>query len=162
MNNFYKLLTACKDGQKSYQGVRFLIRRFNAKDYEEVHALWTNSPGVGLRYPDDSKEGIEKFIMRNPNTSFIALEDGKIVGTALCGQDGRRGYLYHVCVEEGNRRRSIGRQLIEEVIKALKAEGIVKIGLVCYSENEKGKQFWRSLGWEHREDLDYYTVCIDN
>jgi ribosomal protein S18 acetylase RimI-like enzyme len=142
--------------------VWFLIRRFNTKDYDNVVALWTNSPGVGLRFPDDSKEGIEKFIKRNPNTSFVVEENGKIVGTALCGQDGRRGYLYHVCVEEGYRRRSIGRLLIEAVIKSLKEEGIVKIGLVCFSENEKGKQFWRNLGWEHRKDLDYYTISIDN
>lgn len=142
--------------------MRFLIRRFNRKDYEEVHALWTNSQGVGLRYPDDSKEGIDKFIKRNPNTSFVAVENGKIVGTALCGHDGRRGYLYHVCVEEGNRRRSIGRLLIDEVTKALREEGIVKIGLVCYSENQKGKQFWRSLGWERREDLDYFNISIDS
>ena len=61
------------------------------EDFEEVHNLWMTIKGFGIRTIDDSKEGVEVFIKRNPTTSIVAEADGKIVGTILCGHDGRRG-----------------------------------------------------------------------
>ena len=139
-----------------------MIRHFTIKDYDEVYALWNRTPGVGLRSLDDSREGIERFILKNPNTNFVAVESGKLIGVTLSGHDGRRGYIYHTCVEEESRRRSIGRQLINEVIRAMKEEGITKLSLVCFAENEKGNNFWNSLGWSQRKDLNYYNVSINN
>ena len=65
-------------------------------DFEQVHSLWMEIHGFGIRSIDDSKEGVERFIRRNPDTSIVACMDGKIVGAILCGQDGRRGCFYHV------------------------------------------------------------------
>lgn len=139
-----------------------MIRHFNKKDYEEVYQLWRNTPGVGLRSIDDSREGIERFLRRNPTTSFVAVEDNRIVGIALSGHDGRRGYLYHICVEKAYRRRCIGRQLIEYVTEAMKAENITKLGLICFAQNEAGNRFWRNIGWQHRTDLNYYNISIND
>lgn len=139
-----------------------MIRNITINDYDEVYALWNRTPGVGLRSLDDSREGIAKFIQRNPNTNFVAEESGRIIGVTLSGHDGRRGYLYYTCVEEGSRRRSIGRQLVNQVVKAMQAEKITKLSLVCFSENEKGNHFWNSLGWNFRHDLNYYTVSIND
>lgn len=138
-----------------------MIRIFTMYDYDEVYALWQRTPGVGLRSLDDSREGIIQFLKQNPTTNFVAEEDGNIIGVALSGHDGRRGYLYHICVEEENRRISIGRHLVEQVADAMKAEKITKLALVCYTYNRYGNEFWNRLGWIWRTDLNYYTVSIN-
>ena len=137
-----------------------MIRLFTINDYDRVYELWKRTPGVGLRNLDDSRESMARFLVRNPNTNFVAIEDGQIIGTALSGNDGRRGYLYHVCVDEAHRQKSIGRQLIEHVIEAMKAEKIAKLALVCFIDNKKGNDFWDSLGWTKRKDINYYNVNL--
>jgi ribosomal protein S18 acetylase RimI-like enzyme len=131
------------------------------KDYDEVYQLWKKTPGVGLRNLDDSREGIARFVRRNPTTNFVAVEDGGIIGVALSGHDGRRGFLYHTCIAEAHRRRSVGKQLIEQVMEAMKNENITRLALVCFTKNEIGNGFWEKLGWTRRNDLHYYTLSLD-
>ena len=97
-----------------------MIRTMAMEDYDGVYALWTKIRGFGLRSVDDSREGIERFLRRNPTTSVVAVEDGQVVGSILCGHDGRRGCLYHVCVDEEYRRRGIGKAM---VVKAMEEIG---------------------------------------
>ena len=137
------------------------IRVMREEDYEGVYALWTSISGFGIRTIDDSKEGVEKFIRRNPTTSMVAEEDGNIVGAMLCGHDGRRGCFYHVCVEPGHRKQGIGKAMAEEAMKALKEEGISKVSLIAFRSNEVGNRFWQSLGWTFREDLNYYDYTLN-
>lgn len=137
-----------------------MIRNFTIEDYDEVYQLWKKTPGVGLRNLDDSSEGIVRFIRRNPATSFVAEEDGRIIGVALSGHDGRRGFLYHVCVDEAHRRRSLGKQLIDHVMEAMKAEKITRLALVCFADNETGNGFWGRLGWAKRSEMNYYTLSL--
>ena len=137
-----------------------MIRFFTDNDYDEVYQLWNSSPGVGLRSMDDSREGIERFIRRNPTTNFVAVENNSIVGVVLGGHDGRRGYLYHVCVEQSHRQKSIGRLLIQHVIDAMKVEQISRLALFCLRDNNLGNQFWNSLGWTERTDL--YCFVLNN
>ena len=101
-----------------------MIRTMTIEDYEQVHDLWMKIHGFGIRSVDDSKEGVERFLKRNPTTSVVAVEDDKIVGAILCGHDGRRGCLYHVCVDEAYRMRGIGKAMVVFVMEALKTEGI--------------------------------------
>ncbi len=137
-----------------------MIRFFTEGDYDEVYKMWKDSPGVGLRSMDDSREGITRFIRRNPTTSFVAVENGRIIGSALGGHDGRRGYLYHVCVEESHRQKSIGRQLIQYVVEAMKAEKINRVALFCLKDNGLGNGFWSSLGWTERTDLNCFALNL--
>ncbi len=137
-----------------------MLRNFTMKDYEEVVSLWRSTPGIGLRSIDDSEEGIARFVRRNPTTNFVAVEDNRIIGIIFSGHDGRRGYIYHTCVEQKYRQKSIGRQLIEHVVNAMKAEGITKLALVCFTKNELGNQFLSSSGWTLRTDLNYYNIDI--
>lgn len=137
------------------------IVEMRISNYEDVFKLWTSTPGMGLRNLDDSKEGIDKFLMRNPTTNFIAEDDGKIIGSILCGHDGRRGYIYHTAVDMRYRGKGIGKMLVNSVINALKREGINKAALVVFTNNEVGNGFWRSMEWEKREDLNYYNLSIN-
>lgn len=138
-----------------------MIRTMTADDYQNVHDLWMTIKGFGIRSVDDSREGIENFIKRNPTTSVVAVEDGKIVGSILCGHDGRRGCFYHVCVAEQYRRRGIGKAMAVHAMNALKEEHINKVSLIAFSKNDIGNAFWNSIGWTKREDLNYYDFTLN-
>lgn len=138
-----------------------MIRVMKTEDYEEVRNLWMTISGFGIRSVDDSKEGVEIFLKRNPTTSVVAVEDGKIVGAILCGHDGRRGCLYHVCVAEEYRMRGIGKEMVVFCMNALKAEHINKVSLIAFTENDIGNAFWREIGWTKREDLNYYDFTLN-
>lgn len=137
------------------------IRTMTEEDYEQVHTLWLSISGFGIRSIDDSKEGVVKFIRRNPATSVVAEENGKIVGCILCGHDGRRGCLYHVCVDQAYRKHGIGKSMVNFCIQALKEEGINKVSIIAFTTNEVGNKFWKKMGWEFREDLNYYDLTIN-
>ena len=130
-------------------------------DYEGVYALWMTISGFGMRSIDDSKEGVARFLARNPGTSVVASEDGRIVGSILCGHDGRRGCFYHVCVHEDYRMRGIGKAMVVRAMNALKDEGINKVSLIAFTKNDIGNAFWKQIGWTKREDLNYYDFTLN-
>lgn len=138
-----------------------MIRTMTIDDYQEVHDLWMGIKGFGIRSVDDSREGVEIFLKRNPTTSVVAIEDGKIVGSILCGHDGRRGCFYHVCVADGYRRRGIGKAMAVRAMNALKEEHINKVSLIAFTKNDIGNAFWNSIGWTKREDLNYYDFTLN-
>ena len=138
-----------------------LIRVMTIEDYDRVRALWMKIKGFGIRSVDDSREGVERFLKRNPETSVVAEEDGKIVGAILCGHDGRRGCLYHVCVDEQYRMRGIGKAMVVFAMEALKREQINKVSLIAFTKNDIGNAFWKEIGWTGREDLNYYDVTLN-
>jgi ribosomal protein S18 acetylase RimI-like enzyme len=136
------------------------IRIMVTGDYERVYALWLRTPGMGLNMVDDSKEGIEKYLMRNPNTCFVAEKDGDIIGVILSGHDGRRGYIYHTAVDRENCRQGVGAALVNAVIAALNREGITRSALLIFTNNDKGGAFWEKQGFTVRNDIDYRDRVI--
>ena len=138
-----------------------MIRAMTIEDYDEVYHLWKKIRGFGIRSVDDSREGIARFLRRNPTTSVVAVEDGRIVGSILCGHDGRRGCFYHVCVEEAYRRHGIGKAMVVRAMEALKAEEINKVCLIAFTQNDIGNAFWNRIGWTRRLDLNYYEFTLN-
>ena len=137
------------------------IRTMTIEDYEGVYSLWTRIKGFAMRSIDDSKEGVLRFLDRNPNTSVVALKDGRIVGSILCGHDGRRGCLYHVCVDCGHRNQGIGSQMVRYAMEALEKEKISNVSLIAYTKNDIGNAFWKKIGWTNRSDLNYYDLVLN-
>ena len=88
------------------------IRAMKEEDYDKVYSLWKTIKGFGIRSMDDSREGIKRFLKRNPTTSVVALADDEVVGAILCGHDGRRGCFYHVCVKAKMQPLSTGGKLL--------------------------------------------------
>jgi len=131
------------------------IEKMEIKDYDEIIVSWKNTEGVGLSGSDDSKESIEKFMSKNPDTCFVAKNDGIIIGTIMAGSDGRRGHIYHLMVKPEYRKQGIGRKLLEKAENGLREEGITKAFLVVYKENDIGNGFWEKVGYKTREDLNY-------
>ena len=171
-------IIACRDlglygtiaGKSLYQGTLDLaeairaadtvtVRAMKIEDYDALYAMWV-ACGNGLNNLDDSREGIEKYLKRNPETSFVAEENGAIAGAILCGHDGRRGIIQHMCVSPLYRRRGIGHKLVQRALEALKAEGINKVLLVAFKENVPGNAFWEAEGFSLREDLNYRNLAL--
>ena len=137
------------------------MRLLKISDYQSVYNLWKNTSGMGLRSLDDSEEGIKRFLLRNPNTNFVAVVDEKIVGVIMAGNDGRRGYIYHLTVQNEYRLKGIASALVKECLMALRAEEINKVALVVFSNNTNGNNFWQKLGFIEREDLVYRNLSIN-
>lgn len=136
------------------------IRKIKKGDWKKILELWQNIPGMGLNNIDDSKDGIIRFLKRNPKTCFIAEENGTAAGTIIAGHDGRRGYIYHTAVLPEFRRRGIATELLARSVDALKKQGIAKVALVVFSDNEAGNAFWEKQGFTKRSDLVYRNKVI--
>ena len=116
------------------------IRVMKAEDYDKLYELWMTIKGFGIRSIDDSREGVARFLKRNPTTSVTAWDGDTLIGAILCGHDGRRGCLYHVCVRKGYRRHGVGKAI---------------------TKNDIGNVFWNKIGWTEREDLNYYDFTLN-
>ena len=136
------------------------IAPMREEDYDDVRALWMTIRGFGIRALDDSREDVIRFIRRNPTTSVVAETDGRIVGSILCGSDGRQGALYHVCVARAYRRRGIGTAMVGYCMERLKEMGINKVALIAFSSNDVGNAFWRRIGWKPC-DVNYYEFVLN-
>lgn len=137
-----------------------LIRKMTIDDYDEVYNLWMSCVGMGLNNLDDSRDGIDKFILRNPDTCLVAENDSAIVGVILVGNDGRRGYIYHTAVHPDCRKQGIAKKLVDEAMDELSALGINKVALVVFDRNELGNAFWESQGFAVRNDLVYRNKAL--
>ena len=131
------------------------IRNMAAADYDRVYALWMSCKNMGFNDVDDSRAGIEKFLRKNPSTCLVAEENGEIIGVVLGGQDGRRGYIYHMSVAETHRRQGVAGQLLDRCLAAMREEGIAKVALLVFKRNEAGNAYWESQGFIAREDVVY-------
>ncbi len=138
----------------------FTIRKMTINDYEEVYALWLSCSGMGLNDVDDSREGIARFLERNPDTCFVAVINEKIIGVIIAGNDGRRGYIYHTAVSPDHRGRGIARALVKNALDALEKCGITKVALVVFKRNETGNAFWEKIGFTGRDDLNYRNCAL--
>ena len=136
------------------------IRKFKITDYDRVYALWLRTRNMGLNDMDDSREGIEKYLKRNPHTTFVAELEGELVGIIMSGHDGRRGYIHHTCVARELRHNGIGTRLVETALTALKGLGINKAALVVFERNEDGNAFWKQMGFTTRPDLVYLNKAL--
>lgn len=132
-------------------------------DYPKVRALWMKIPGFAIRSIDDSEEGVSRFLKRNPDTCVVAADgaDGRIVGSILCGSDGRFATFYHVCVDPDYRRMGIGRMMVNACIQALRKEKINTIHLTAFQDNELGNSFWSGMGWRKQENVNRYELKIN-
>ena len=117
---------------------------------------------MGLNTTDDSEAGTRKYLERNPSTCFVAEDSNSIIGVIMSGHDGRRGFIHHTAVKVSKRNRGIGSLLLEYAMVALKNEGISKVALVVFDENEVGNVFWEKRGFTCREDLKYRNKNIND
>ena len=141
-----------------------MMRQVTIDDYDQLFELWnsTEQSRRALNPVDDSREGIERYLKRNPNTCFAAVQDGRIIGVILTGHDGRRGIIHHMCVHPEFRRMGIAAQLVSLAEEALKKEGIQKVFGLVFTDNEAGNLFWEKQGYFLRTNLNYRNKSLNN
>ncbi|MBQ4436475.1 MAG: GNAT family N-acetyltransferase [Clostridia bacterium] len=143
--------------------MEYAIRLVTIEDYDAIFELWnsTEQSRRALNPVDDSREGISKYLKRNPDTCFAAIADEKIVGVILTGHDGRRGIIHHLCVHPDYRRMGIAGRLVANAEEALHKEGIQKIFGLVFKDNDPANSFWESQGYALRTNLNYRNKSMN-
>ena len=142
------------------------IRPVTIQDYDLIFALWnsTEQSKRALNPVDDSREGIERYLKRNPTTCFLAYDDnddGRIAGVILTGHDGRRAIIHHMCVHPDYRRQGIASALVQKAEDALMKEGITKIFGLVFKDNDAANAFWENQGYSLRTNLNYRNKSLN-
>lgn len=134
-----------------------IIRPMHISDYDALIQLMQATPGISLR-DADSREATERYLTRNPDLSFIAEQDGQLIGCVMCGHDGRRGYLQHLIVLPEYRRQGVANQLVEHSLAQLELLGIYKTHIDVFRSNDLAQSYWESQGWQLRTDIVRYSL----
>ena len=132
------------------------LRVMHAGDYDAVLELMQNTPGISLR-DADSRAATERYLARNPERSFVAEAEGRVIACVMCGHDGRRGYLQHLLVLPDYRRQGIAQALVERCLSELEQLGIYKCHLDVLKTNTHAAEYWQGQGWRLRTDIDRYS-----
>lgn len=138
----------------------FEIREFASEDIDAALWLWRQMEGIGLS-DADRPNPLRAFLSRNPGLSRVAVCGGALIGTILCGTDGRRGYIHHLAVAVESRRQGVGRALLSETLAALRGVGISKCHAFVFQSNRFGGLFWERSGWQRRDDLYVFSRVLD-
>jgi ribosomal protein S18 acetylase RimI-like enzyme len=133
-----------------------LVREMTVGDYDRMIALWKRTSGIGVS-DADTKENVLRFLERNPGLSFVCESGRAIVGTVLCGHDGRRGYIYHLAVDDAKRKQGVGKKLMANALEKLRQQGVAKCHLFLYRDNENAMKFYEHTGWTRRGNLLIYS-----
>ena len=128
------------------------VRPFEPAHIDPARDLWRETEHMCLGSAD-GPEDLRAFLRRNPGCSFVALEEGRLVGTCLGGHDGRRGHLYHLAVAPMHRRSGLGTRLVARCLNALREAGIGKCHAFVTRESPYGQLFWEPAGWDRRDDM---------
>jgi ribosomal protein S18 acetylase RimI-like enzyme len=132
------------------------IEEMTMADHDDVLSLLRASPGAVIRGAD-SREGTERYLVRNPKLSFVARRGTRLVGCVMCGHDGRRGYLQHLAVDQTYQRRGVGTALVRRCLMELRRLGIDKTHIDVFIANAAAHQYWTNRRWTRRDDIVRYS-----
>lgn len=121
-----------------------VIRDLRASDGDALRKLWQEA---GLKSLGDDDRSLARMARRNPGLVLVAVEGTRIVGSALAGWDGRRGWLYHVATAMSHRRQGIASRLLDQIEAALAVLGAPKVNTMVKPDNAEGRAFWEARGY---------------
>ncbi len=133
------------------------ITTFAPEHIPHAVELWESTEHMCLS-DSDEPEALESYLLRNPGLSFVAIRSGRVVGTILCGHDGRRGCIYHLAVADFYRRNRLGSELLRKSLESLERAGISDCHAFVFDDNPFANLFWQKQGWEYRDDLLVFTM----
>lgn len=144
--------------------MKYTVKQVTIADYDAIYKLWIRSEQTrrALNPVDDTRDGIERYLKRNPNTCFAAVKEDEIIGVILSGHDGRRGIIHHLCVHPDCRRMGIAGHLLSLAEEALKKEGIQKVFGLVFKDNEPANAFWEDQGYSLRTNLNYRNRSLND
>ena len=129
-----------------------MFRKMTSQDCDAIISLWRIS-SIRIE-PEDTPENIARFLERPQSAGFVMTESADIVGAALCGSDGRYGYIHHVAVHPTNRRHGVGKVLVNACVEFLTVEQqVANIAVFVWAQNREGTNFWIQSGFQVHEGL---------
>lgn len=126
------------------------------KDISAMLEFWRSTDGIGVGVGDDDAS-LQLFLKRNPTTCLVMKDSGRLIGTVLGGFDGRRGFIYHLAIQPDYRRQGLGKKLLDQALNELAKAGAQRTHLFVWKENQAAIDFYRSLGWLDRNDIEVFT-----
>lgn len=123
------------------------VRVFTVDDYQSAFELWSRIDGLGFN-ESDTVEAISAFLQRNPGFSAVAIDSAsKVVGTVLCGHNGRAGSIQHLAVDVAYRRQGLAKRLLDYAFARLAEACIPRCNIFVYNVNHQGNDFWLNNEW---------------
>ena len=129
------------------------IRTYREGDGDRLRTFWLTC-GIKIR-PGDDDASLAVFAARNPSLMLLAEENGHLVGSALAGWDGRRGWLYHVATDPEMQRRGVATRMVQTIEERLRTLGCRKLNLIVWDDNTEAMRFWEANGYERDPTVEY-------
>jgi len=136
------------------------VRSYEEADESGVIALWRECDLV--RPWNDPQKDIQRKLKVWPEGFRVAEADGRIVGTIMVGYEGHRGWINYLAVSPNCRKRGLGRQLMNEAERLLKARGCPKINLQVRVTNSAAVAFYKRLGFRPDEVVSFGKRLIED
>jgi len=133
------------------------IRTFHESDTDAVVALWKDVFAASAPH-NDPAQVIRHKLAVGDELFFVALLDGQLVGTVMCGYDGHRGWIYSLAVQREFRRRGVGTALIERAELKLVRAGCPKVNLQVVASNSAVVSLYRRLGYSVEDRISMGKV----
>jgi ribosomal protein S18 acetylase RimI-like enzyme len=135
--------------RRSYDSVMpYSIRPAQPGELGAVLELWRG--GAAEPTHTDDAEGLRTLLQRDANALLVALDDNVIVGSIIAAWDGWRGSIYRLVVAPTERRRGLGRQLLEAAERRLTAAGARRMQAVVVATDDRASAFWSASGWNRQ------------
>lgn len=120
-----------------------------AEDEDHITALWQRT---GLTRPwNDPNADYQRAQAREQATVLVAREQGGIIGSVMVGDDGHRGWLYYLAVDEAHRGNGLGEALVRSAEDWLRERGQTRVRLMVRHDNDAVNGFYDALGYEDHE-----------
>jgi ribosomal protein S18 acetylase RimI-like enzyme len=135
-----------------------IIRVFDERDTQAVLALWSEAfpEYATLGKPQrDPRLSIRNKLAMQPELFFVGLLNERLIGTAMTGYDGHRGWLYSLAVAEDQRGNGYGRALVEHAERALASIGCPKLNLQIMANKPETQAFYAKLGYQMDEVVSF-------
>lgn len=129
-----------------------VIREYRSGDGDALRALWANA---GFRSPGDDDKGLRRFAQHNAGRFLVAVQGSVVVGSAMGGWDGRRGWIYHVATAPDHRREGLATRLVRQIEARLKELGSPRANAIVLEDNDEAIAFWTSLGYVDRASRQF-------
>ena len=126
--------------------MNFEIVRYSSEYQDAVVDLWRKCSLVVPQ--NDPVEDIQRKLVFQPDLFFVALLDGKVVGSIMVGYEGHRGWMNYLAVLPEHQRCGYGRKLVEKAVDELKRLGCLKINLQVRRSNVSVVEFYKHLGFK--------------
>jgi len=129
--------------------LNFEIVRYSSEYQDAVVDLWRKCSLVVPQ--NDPLEDIQRKLVFQPDLFFVALLDGKVIGSIMVGYDGHRGWMNYLAVLPEHQRHGYGRKLVEKAVDELKRLGCLKVNLQVRRSNVSVVEFYKHLGFKDDE-----------